>query len=297
MSDQLLQPEQERSVDSRRARRRRVRIALLAIATILLFTLLFVQAANNTEMWVRPDSASEAVILYALSTIIFLAFVVLLMVLVRNIIKLRRERLQMKHGAKFKTRLVAFFISLSLLPVIFLFFATHTIINRSIEKWFRSPTTEMVMEAREIGKDYVGGEREGLERTAITLARLLASTPDSKVPTILAAECENQRLFIARLYDPDRRLVAERAQRPFDSLPENFRVEWRKAQSKAARGEKFSNERDMRLIAAAPVEGERGGALIISQQVSPQLAERIDAINRFEGEYNSLKDRQKSLKS
>src|SRR5262245_37424779 len=296
MSDRPLQPEQGRSDDSRRARRRRVRIALLAIANILLFTLLFMQAANNTEMWVRPDSASEAVILYALSTIIFLAFVVLLMVLVRNIIKLRRERRQMKYGAKFKTRLVAYFISLSLLPVIFLFFATHTIINRSFEKWFRSPTTEMVMEAREIGKAYVDGEREGLERTAVTLARLLARTPDSQIPTILAAECENQRLFIAQLYDPGGRLVTEQQRGQFDSLPENFRAEWRKAQSKAARGERSSIENAMRLIAAAPVEGERGGALIISQQVSPQLAERIDAINRFEGEYNLLKDRQKSLK-
>ena len=165
MLDQPLQTEHERSDAGRRARRRRVRIALLAIATILLFTLLFVQAAINTEQWVRPDSASEAVILYALSTIIFLAFVVLLMVLVRNIIKLRRERRQMKHGAKFKTRLVAYFISLSLLPVIFLFFAVNLIINRSIDKWFRGPTTEMVREARGIKETYVGGEREGLERT------------------------------------------------------------------------------------------------------------------------------------
>src|SRR5262249_12821327 len=118
MSERQLQPRHERS-DAKRRVRRRLRIALLAVATILLFTLLLWQAAFDTSEWVRPDSANEAVILYALSTINFLAFVVLLMVLVRNIIKLRRERREMKLGAKFKTRLVTYFISLSLLPVIF----------------------------------------------------------------------------------------------------------------------------------------------------------------------------------
>src|SRR5262245_24537471 len=138
MSERQSQPGQER-FDSKRRIRRRLRIALLAIMTILLFTLLFVQAAFDISEWVRPDSASEAVTLYALSTINFLAFVVLLMVLVRNIIKLRRERREMKLGAKFKTRLVTYFISLSLLPVIFLFLATGGLINRSVDKWFREP--------------------------------------------------------------------------------------------------------------------------------------------------------------
>ncbi|HKQ78508.1 MAG TPA: ATP-binding protein [Blastocatellia bacterium] len=303
MSDQPLQAEPERSDAGRRARRRRVRIALLAVATILLFTLLFVQAAFNTEPWVRPDSASEAVILYALSTINLLAFVVLLMLLVRNIIKLRRERRQMKHGAKFKTRLVAYFISLSLLPVIFLFVVTSTIISRSVERWFRDPTTQMVMNARGIEEAYVGGELEGLERTAVTLARLLASVPESQIPSTLAAECENQQLFIAQLYDPGGRLVAEQAQRKFESLPEEFRAEWRKAQLKAAQGGNSialtteDNGKIRSLIAAAPVLGEHRGALVVAQQVSPQLAERINLIDRFEGEYKALKDKQKLLKS
>src|SRR5262245_5045025 len=117
MSELQLQPEQERS-NAKRRFRRPLRIALLAVVTIVLFTLLLWQAAFDTNPWVRPDSASEAVILYALSTVNFLAFVLLLMVLVRNIIKLRQERRQMKLGAKFKTRLVTYFISLSLLPVL-----------------------------------------------------------------------------------------------------------------------------------------------------------------------------------
>ena len=195
MSERQLQLGQERP-DAKRRFRRRLRIALLAIATIVLFTLLLWQAAFDTDRWVSPDSAGEVVILYALSTINFLAFVLLLMVLVRNIIKLRRERQQMKLGAKFKTRLVTYFISLSLLPVIFLFFVTHSIINRSVEKWFREPADQMVVKAKEIVSVYARVERERAERAAITLARLLKRTPDEEIPSTLSVEFENQGLFI-----------------------------------------------------------------------------------------------------
>jgi PAS domain S-box-containing protein len=70
----------------------------------------------------------------------------------------------------------------------------------------------------------------------------------------------------------------------------------------AAQGENFSalttedNEKTMSLIAAAPVAGERGGTLVIAQQVSPALAESISEIKRLEGEYDAIKGRQKLLK-
>src|SRR5262245_44463568 len=113
MSERQSQPGQGRSGAKRRVRR--LRIALLATATIVLFTLLFAQAAINTDRWVSPDSAGEVVILYALSTINFLAFVVLLMVLVRNIIKLRQQRRHMTTRATLNTRLLPYLLHLSLL--------------------------------------------------------------------------------------------------------------------------------------------------------------------------------------
>ncbi len=300
MSELQLQPEQERS-NAKRRFRRRLRIALLAVVTIVLFTLLLWQAAFDTNPWVRPDSASEAVILYALSTVNFLAFVLLLMVLVRNIIKLRQERRQMKLGAKFKTRLVMYFISLSLLPVIFLFFVTHSIINRSVEKWFREPTNRIVDNARGIGNFHVSGEQQELGRVAVTLSQILARTPDSQVQSALAAECDTKGLFIARFYDSGGRIVAERSQRQFESFPEEFRAEWRKAQSDAARGSDYTPPTNQwfertSLIAAAPVAGGRG-VVVIARQVSPEVSERINEIKRFEGEYDELKGEQKRVKN
>ncbi|MBO0861907.1 MAG: HAMP domain-containing protein [Chloracidobacterium sp.] len=299
MSDRQLQPTPERS-DSKRGARR-LRIALLAVATILLLALLLWQAGDMAK-WVRPDSVSEAVILYALSTIIFLAFVVLLMLLVNNVIKLRRERREMKLGAKFKTRLVTYFISLSMLPVIFLFLATSYLLNRTFDKWFGGATNSIVENAVWIRNAHVDTEQKGVERVAVTLARLLARTPEDEIQSTLAAECDNQGLFIARLYDSDGRLVAESSQIKFDALTEEFRARWRAAEIEVARGGKSSSlkhqegENTTSLIAAAPITGERRGAVVIAHRVSPELSERIKTIDKFKDDNDRIKGLLRSVK-
>jgi PAS domain S-box-containing protein len=299
--------------DAKRRFNRRVRIIVLALATTLLFALLFVQAAFNTLKWLRPSSVSETLSLYVLSTLNFLAFVILLMVLVRNIIKLRRERYQRKLGAQFKTRLVVFFIALSLLPVIFLFFATNGVINRSIDKWFSLPGNEMLTNAWQIQNAYVEGEQRGLNQTAVTLARLVVKTEREQLGKILGAELNNQQLLLFQVYGMDKRIVAQRSEPVAGELGEKFKVILEQGINKALAGESFNaqvSDEDTTvicLIAAVPLpalktgadktETEQGGALVIAQQVSQDLVGSVNKIREFKGTYESLQNEQKMLKS
>ncbi len=299
----------------RRLNRRRVRILLLALATALLFALLFVQAAFNTLNWLRPSSVGETLSLYVLSTINFLAFVVLLMVLVRNIIKLRRERLQKKLGARFKTRLVIFFIALSLLPVIFLFFATTGLINRSIDKWFGLPANEMLTNAWQIQNAYVEGEQDGLHRTAVTLARLVANTERSRLNDLLSEELDNQQLIFSQVYTKDGVIIArqsELAEFGEGKLGGEFRVAVQQVIARALTGEPFNTQvsdeenKTICLIASVPLpaaekaaeksEAEPSGALVIAQQISPKLVGSVNKIREFKDYYESLQSEQKTLK-
>ena len=192
--------------DPRRFRRRLVRIVVLGLLTTLMFALLFVQSAFNTLTWLRPRSVSETFSLYVLSTINFLAFIILLMVLVRNIMKLRRERRERRLGARFKTRLVIFFISLSLLPVTFLFFATTGLINRSIDKWFSLPGDEILKNAISMERRYLRDELDGNAALARTIARLLVL---NATETTLASEVESHHLAMARVLNEDGGTVLE----------------------------------------------------------------------------------------
>jgi len=56
------------------------------------------------QLWlwtvIRPDNASDTLVLYALSTLNFVAFVVFSFIFVRNLLKLRRERRERQLGSK-----------------------------------------------------------------------------------------------------------------------------------------------------------------------------------------------------
>lgn len=287
----------------RRIRRRRWRIALLAVATTAMFALLFVQAAFNTLVWIRPSSVGETFSLYALSTINFLAFIVLLMVLVRNIIKLRREQLESKLGARFKTRIVIFFLALSLLPVTFLFFMTTGLINRSIEKWFSLPGNEMLTNAWQIQNAYVEGEQKGLNRIATTIARLIARVAPEHVSGALTEELGTQDLIAMGLYDREGNPLDERFTAEARELGPPFREALAQARRQALDGQpgnvQQSGERgaSICLIASVPLPSPQGGVLVIARQIPQNLVGSVSKIREFKSQYESLQEGRKQLRS
>ncbi|MDX2031692.1 MAG: ATP-binding protein [Blastocatellia bacterium] len=287
----------------RRLRRRRWRIALLAVATTAMFALLFVQAAFNTLEWIRPSSVSETFSLYALSTINFLAFIVLLMVLVRNVIKLRREQLEHKLGARFKTRIVVFFLALSLLPVTFLFFMTTGLINRSIDKWFSLPGNEMLTNAWQIQNAYVEGEQKGLNRMATTIARMIARIAPEHVSGALTEEIETQDLIAVGLYDRDGNPLEERFTAEARALGAPFRETLAQTRQKALAGDpgnaQLNGERgaSICLIASVGLPAQQGGALVIARQIPQNLVGSVSKIREFKSQYEALQEGRKQYRS
>ncbi len=290
-------------VAKRRHKRRRTRIILLSLVTVPVFILLFVQAAFDTNQWIIPSSVNETISLYVLSTINFLAFIVLLMALVRNIIKLRQEGLERKLGGRFKTRLVRFFIIVSVLPVTFLFFATTSWIGRNMDKWFSQDVDKMRGEANYIESNYVKGEVANLNGLAVTLARIAAQIPDEALPDTLAAEIQTQQLLLAQLYSKDGSLIAQRLNIDLDQVNSSFRRTLAHVRSDAIQGVATAAEVPERLsspiylIAAAPVSTERGGALVIARSVPLNFAQNIINLRKFQSNYDELRGNQKVFKN
>jgi nitrogen fixation/metabolism regulation signal transduction histidine kinase len=101
----------------------------------LLFVLVALQVFGLWEVF-TPDTASDTLLLYALSSLNFVAFIVFAFIFVRNLLKLRRERRAHELGSKIKTRLVVYFITVSLLPITVMALFSYFFLNRSLEKWF-----------------------------------------------------------------------------------------------------------------------------------------------------------------
>src|SRR5581483_6883556 len=120
---------------------RRKVIALLAAGVAILFSVILWQTSFHLNL--SPDSNEQLVFLASLSALIFLLFVALTFVLVRNLLKLFAERKLGILGSKFRTRLVVTGLLLSFLPVIVMFWFAYGLMNRSIDKWFSQPVEEV----------------------------------------------------------------------------------------------------------------------------------------------------------
>jgi len=117
-------------------------IILLAIAVFLLLAILVSQTAFDLT-FLRPGNNQDIAVFAALSTLIFLLFVALTFVLMRNLLKLFAERRLGVLGSKFRTRMVAGALLLSFVPVMVMYWFSYGLMNRSIDKWFSTPVEEV----------------------------------------------------------------------------------------------------------------------------------------------------------
>jgi two-component system nitrogen regulation sensor histidine kinase NtrY len=151
-------------------RHRRTLILVLGVAIVLLFALVFSQQAFNLTL--RPTTSEQTLILYTLSTLIFLLFIALIFVLGRNVAKLYIERRTGKLGSKFRTRMVVGALALSFTPVIFLFLFAYGLMNRSIDKWFSRPVEELREDSGEIARQLSAYAAENARAEAASMATL-----------------------------------------------------------------------------------------------------------------------------
>src|SRR5919205_414768 len=168
-----------------RIRRRRRMLLWVLGATVLL--LLAIIVSQQLWLWtvVRPDTPADALVLYALSTLNFVAFVVFLFIFVRNLLKLRRERRERQLGSKVKTRLLVYFISISFLPITAMAVFSYLFLNRSLEKWFNPFPDEILQQATEVKREALSTQNQTLRDTASLLVMFLSQqSPDERRATM-----------------------------------------------------------------------------------------------------------------
>jgi len=108
------------------------------------------------EFFIRrtQEFSVARILLLSLEIIFILLFLILSFVLGRNLIKLFLERKRKVAGAHFKTRLFIFFISLSLIPTMLLFFFASDIISRNIEGWFETPLDQIMDDTQSLADGF-----------------------------------------------------------------------------------------------------------------------------------------------
>src|ERR1035441_257755 len=124
---------------------RRRSIALLAVGFFLVVALFVALNAFNTTNigFLNPESSGETLVFTGAIVLIFLVLMAALMLLARNILRLYASQSSSALGARLRTRMVLGAALIALIPAVFMFLFSLTLMNRSIDRWFSQPTWEL----------------------------------------------------------------------------------------------------------------------------------------------------------
>src|SRR5712675_131284 len=109
-------------------------------------------------------------ILYALSTFIVAALLVFGLILTRSILRLWAERRAHQPGSRFKTKMVLGALAVSFLPVVFLFFVSYALLNRTLVLWFPRPLEMATQDSRDLIDEIVRSDYERMAQIAKDVA-------------------------------------------------------------------------------------------------------------------------------
>ena len=177
---------------------------LLVIIVILIGALAgFVwMARRSTDL--SPMFLSE-VVLYALSAIDVTMLLVLAFVLVRNVVKLVVERRRALPFARFRAKLVAALLLMTLVPAVLVSIIGSEIIRTSAERWFSAPVDDVLAGANQIAGDYYAERRADIVARAERIARGMppAALEAADLPAlqaVLASELRTSRARLVEVY-------------------------------------------------------------------------------------------------
>jgi two-component system nitrogen regulation sensor histidine kinase NtrY len=192
-------------VDDLTTSRRRKVPWILGVFVLLLLGLLVMLQSSNLWKTFSVESASDTLLLYALSSLNFIAFIIFGFIFLRNIIKLTRERKTLALGARIKTRLLAYFLAISILPIIAMAVFSYLFMNRALERWFTQMPENVVRQAREVQDRALDDQAAKLNETARMLAAVLDKRDLSKAD--LAAIAASGNLVRMEILSKDNKTI------------------------------------------------------------------------------------------
>ena len=149
---------------------RSVGLVFAAIGVAALLGAVFTFGSLNLPF--EPRKAADAVALWALSTLIVVALLVFGLILTRSLLRLWSDRHAGQPGARFKTKMVLGAMGISLLPIIFLFFVSYALLNRTLGKWFPRPLEIATRESQSLLLEFGQTQHDRM----IALARIAGQT-------------------------------------------------------------------------------------------------------------------------
>ena len=291
----------------RRPFRDNPRLILVGIAVLIVVLVALLALASGTAR-VSPDFLSEFV-LYGLSAADLTMLAALFFVLARNIVKLVVERRRALPFARFRSKLVALLLGMTLVPTVLVLIVGSELIRGNIDRWFNAPMADVLSSANQIAADYYREQQlvasDHANRFARTLAAIdLANADVRPIRDLLAPDVTQQRVQMAEVYRvvpsagslPSLEPVVDVAAPTLPPGHSRAAVDRLAAQALAGASETRSIESlgpsgDL-LHAAAVIHGKDGkpsGVVVATAYLTGDMAARSRRMTKAFEDYNQLR--------
>ena len=195
-------PRRSAAPRERKPFRDNTRLILLGIL-VLLAALAGLLTLASRSARLAPAFLTEFV-LYALSATNLTILVALVFVLARNIVKLVVERRRGLPFARFRSKLVAVLLGMTIVPAVLVLLVGGEVIRNSVDRWFNAPMNDVLSSANAIAGDYYQEQERLVSTQAQRMARALAPVdltgPSTAIRDVIAADVQQERVALAEVY-------------------------------------------------------------------------------------------------
>jgi two-component system nitrogen regulation sensor histidine kinase NtrY len=251
------------------------------------------------------------IIVFTFININIILLLLLIFLVIRNLVKLIFERKQRILGAKLRTKLVAAFVSLSLVPTLLLFFVAVGFITSSMEKWFSVQVEQSLQGSLEVAQTYYRDFANNAIYYGRQISRSISQKDlvDGEKTEGLKKFMERQRieynLGIIEIFSKDLKQVVmvTDADIPDNPLPEPNK----ELLEESLKGKEVSKTRVLGsgelitgvvpIYASPSGKGKVIGAVVTNFYVPKSLAAKMVGISKAFRDYKHLKILRKPIKS
>jgi nitrogen fixation/metabolism regulation signal transduction histidine kinase len=258
------------------------------LAISLLFTFLIFEGINPA-----PLTSSNILLLTLMNLNITLA-VILILLLSRNLVKFFFEKRE--KGARFKTKLIAAFIGLSLIPSGLLFIVASGLLTSSIENWFSIQVEESLSASLQVAQDYYERTQYTTKLFTKQIGQSLAdadflNNDKARLTDFLKTKKDAYHLEAVHLITEEGIFIAS-------TWPEK---EWAKGFNAVSLSVDLTEKKTIGDEPITAIKGSLNGDilravlkkngvfLVVDQPISVTLAGKMETIKRASEEYKQLK--------
>ncbi|MFP4110874.1 MAG: sensor histidine kinase [Desulfonatronovibrio sp.] len=271
-----------------REKRKRRREFLLVLAAVGLIGLL---------TWVELRYFGvDSYLFLAFFNLNFILLLVILFLVVRNVFKLIIERRRKVLGAKLRTRLVLAFVSMSIIPVLLMFFIAVRFVQTSVDYWFKEQVASSMNQALEVGQLFYNSVKKGLEvRSEATLDQIRqdeflwgGQAMEAFLKEKISMEYDITLLGVITPGLREQNWVADDEwDEHWPGIKEN--IPWADILERPAywTGLWPSETGDL-VVGVHPVDKAKTGFLVVGQKVEPGLLARLEGIVQGLDEYRKM---------